>query len=140
MFSTPFKCHPDRAEKEEVTHVPSVALRQRQIPSRLRKFLCLKPGVSLSHTFLIRNYVEQDERVRKRGRKDVRRNKKKDVQVIDFAKQRMKHRDGIREKCLCVNIKDNEVVAAVIFLLPRGGSQNQQIQGLRVKSMDVILG
>lgn len=133
MFSTLFKRQPDRTEKEEVTHVPSVALRQRQIPSLLRTFLCLKPGVSLSHTFLIRNNV-------KRGRKDVRRNKKKNVQVINFAKQRTKHRDGICKKCLCVNIKDNEVVAAVIFLLPRGGSQNQQILVLRVKSMDMMLG
>ena len=44
-------------EEEEVTHVLSVALRQRQTPSRLRKFLCLKPGRSLSQT-----YCREDEK------------------------------------------------------------------------------
>lgn len=48
-------------EKREATHVLSVALRQRQIPSRLRKFLCLKPGSSLSQTYWTR-WKEGDKR------------------------------------------------------------------------------
>lgn len=32
----------------------SVALRQRQIPSRERKFLCFKPGSSLSQTYCMK--------------------------------------------------------------------------------------
>lgn len=45
--------HPgsDTDEDGEVTHMLRVALRQRQIPSRLRKFLCLKPGSSLSQMY-----------------------------------------------------------------------------------------
>lgn len=38
-------------EDEEVTHVLSVAMRQRHIPSRQRKFLCLKPGSNLSQMY-----------------------------------------------------------------------------------------
>lgn len=41
----------NKAEDKEDTYVLSVALRQRQTPSRLRKFLCLKLGSSLSQTY-----------------------------------------------------------------------------------------
>lgn len=44
---TASKCHEDK----EVTHVLSVAMRQRHIPSRERKFLCLKPGSNLSQMY-----------------------------------------------------------------------------------------
>lgn len=44
---TALKCYED----EEVTYVLSVAMRQRHIPSRERKFLCLKPGSNLSQMY-----------------------------------------------------------------------------------------
>lgn len=50
MYWTALKCHKDG----EVTHVLSVAMRQRQIPSRERKFLCLKPGSNLSQMYWIK--------------------------------------------------------------------------------------
>lgn len=50
-------------QDEEATHELSVALRHRQIPSRLRKFLCLKPGSSLSQTYCGEE-EEERERVR----------------------------------------------------------------------------
>lgn len=40
------------------TYAFSVATKQKQSPSRLRKFLCLKPGISLSQTF----YTETEEK------------------------------------------------------------------------------
>lgn len=54
---TALKCYED----VEVTHVLSVAMRQRQIPSRERKFLCLKPGSNLSHMYWIKEKHEVGE-------------------------------------------------------------------------------
>lgn len=62
MYWTCLKCHKD----EEVTHVLSVAMRQRQIPSRERKFLCLKPGSNLSQMYWIKEKKEVGEIKKKR--------------------------------------------------------------------------
>lgn len=51
IYSFTFHPESDTDEEGEATYVLSVALRQRQIPSRLRKFLCLKPGSSFSQTY-----------------------------------------------------------------------------------------
>ena len=62
MYSSTFHPGSDTDEDGEATHVLSVALRQRQIPSRLRKFLCLKPGSSLSQMY----WTKEKERERER--------------------------------------------------------------------------
>lgn len=49
----------------------SVALRQRQIPSRERKFLCFKPGSSLSQTYCMK------ENKKDKGVSKSKREKKK---------------------------------------------------------------
>ncbi len=69
-YSLTFHPGSDRDEDKEVTHVLSVALRHRQIPSRLRKFLCLKPGSSLSQTYWMEEETEKREM---RGTKARRR-------------------------------------------------------------------
>lgn len=56
----------------------SVALRQRQIPSRERKFLCFKPGSSLSQTYCMKENkkdksVSKSKREKKRKRRGVSR-------------------------------------------------------------------
>lgn len=60
MNSLTFHPGSDADEEGEVTHVLSVALRQRQTPSRLRKFLCLKPGSSLSQMY----WTQEEEMMR----------------------------------------------------------------------------
>lgn len=56
-------------EDEEVTHVLSVAMRQRQIPSRERKFLCLKPGSNLSQMYWIKEKHELGEIEKKKKKR-----------------------------------------------------------------------
>lgn len=44
------------------TYALSVAIRQRQMPSRVRKFLCLKPPSILSHTYCRRQRIGEERR------------------------------------------------------------------------------
>lgn len=62
--------HPgsDTCEEGEVTHVLSVALRHKQIPSRLRKFLCLKPGSSRSQTYWMEKEMRERGEMKERER------------------------------------------------------------------------
>lgn len=50
------------------TYALSVAIRQRQIPSLVRKFLCLNPPSILSHT-----YYRRQKKVRQGKRKQTKR-------------------------------------------------------------------
>lgn len=57
----------------EVTHVLSVALRQKQIPSRLLKFLCLKPGSNRSQMYWRRTKKYKNVRGRREWREGLKR-------------------------------------------------------------------
>lgn len=57
--------------QEVLTYALSVAIRQRQIPSLVRKFLCLNPPSILSHTYCGRQKRKWDRTKRRQGKKQI---------------------------------------------------------------------
>ena len=117
MNSLTFHPGSDADEEGEVTHVLSVALRQRQIPSRLRKFLCLKPGSSLSQMYWTQK-TERGEGKRERGRVSVGTSRGRSCQAAH---------QGF-EQITGVTIFVGDIACVIPFIATRGSSKQSYSQ------------